>query len=505
LSTFLSVKQGRAQRWLLLALVAVLVASIALSSNAGRTQAVGVASGIYFGAYGGSETLQTATDIASVGVQSARMEVRWDLLEPSEAYAALPLQSTSDLGRYDDRLRNLSGLGIKPIIMIGGAPPWAAPRERGPLHADKYDEFAAFMGKLVARWSAAPYNVKHWELWPEPDYGNDPTSLRAAWGDNGAQYAQMLQTTYPAIKAADSSATVIMGSMAHDAFRNDNSPGFNAGGPFSYSFLEDVLRAGGGAYVDWIAFNSYSVFATGWEQNVSGSERDMAAKAKHIRGRMALHNVNKPLLSLEGGIWSCCQPGRQPGLNFYVMPNGEVGDYAPDERTQAAYLAQMYARGLAADLVGVFWYLVYDQQARNVLTEPDSHRGWWDRDRNIKPAGQTMRLVTSRLSGTTYGGAYTGATVESGPEIEAYNYTRPNGQTVTVMWSPFSPNESSRVRFPGTGAIVYNIHGETVATERADGSDIRVTVGFSPIIVEQFGSLGNKSVIPNVPRNQAGI
>jgi hypothetical protein len=509
-------KLSRMQRMLLLPLVALFVASISLTVNPTGTQAVGQASGVYFGAYpavhNGAAVFTSAPRTAPLGVQSERMQIEWAQLEYTEGYGQQPnLITTPKLEEYDRRLALYAQQGIKPILLIGEAPSWAASRGRGPLYADRYDDFANFMRKIVQRWSQPPYNVKHWELWPEPDFGatvppniTDPNyGLRRAWGDNGADYANMLRQTYPVIKAADPSATVILGSMAFDFFRNDSSPGFNQGGVFVYRFLDDVLAAGGGNYLDWVSFNSYAGFATGWETGTDGPERDILAKAKHIRQRMALHGVDKPLLTLEAGLWSCCAPNNA-GYNFYVTRTNEVGDYRPTERDQAAYMAQLYARGLAADLKGVFWYLIDDQQPPTLLTDPDGHRGWWRVDGTSKPVARTMRLLTSRLGGLTFGGVYQGATVESG-EIEAYSFTAPDGRTVAMMWSPYGPTETARVKLAGTGMIVYDAHGEAVPTEPADGSNVRFTVGFAPVFVEQFGFLGNRSVLPMVPRNRFGI
>jgi hypothetical protein len=74
------------------------------------------------------------------------------------------------------------------------------------------------MYDLVSRYSVAPYNVKYWEIWNEPDIDHTiftSDSTFGCWGEQsdalgfgGGYYAQALQAAYPQIKAADPEAQV---------------------------------------------------------------------------------------------------------------------------------------------------------------------------------------------------------------------------------------------------------------------------------------------------------
>jgi hypothetical protein len=504
----------RAFRALSLAVLSLLVASSAQLTPQG-VNAVGTASGTYFGAYGGSENAQLTALLQKEGVQAVRMYIEWALLEPDISYNLLPgLSSTEALANYDSRLANLKAAGIKPILMVGRAPSWAAPRERGPLYAQHYTSYVKFLQKIVSRWASPTYNAHHWELWPEPDFGDvipagvNVSETRRAWGDNGADYATMLKAAYPPVKAIDPTATVILGANAHDWFRtngakpgdNRSSPGFNQGGPFVYHFLDDVLDAGGGCCFDWMGFNSYVTFATGWEQEQNYTAWDVAAKAKHIQGRMAAKGVSKPLIVMEGGMWSCCTTGA--GFTFYVKPDRTLGDFTPDENTQASYMARLYIRGLSVDLKGIFWWLIEDFEPPSVQSTPDNHRGWFHKDSSLSPkvAARTMQVMTTRLSGATYAGAYTPARLVSGEQIEGHSFTRSNGSTVVAMWNPYGPSDSSVVELDAAGFVVYDAYGQAVPTTAVGGNRIRVTVGYNPIFLETFGSLGNRGIVPMLPK-----
>jgi hypothetical protein len=515
-------------RAITLALLAVFVASSA-QLRPPDAQAVGTASGVYFGAYGGSEEQSSIDILKAQGVQGVRMYIEWSELEPTEDYnTSSSIMGTDKLYNYDSRLASLSAAGIKPILMVGHAPTWAASRERGPLFPGKDASFARFLSKMVARWSAAPYNAHNWELWPEPDFGDSIPSYikpevaaayqsRRAWGDNGADYAAMLKLAYPAIKAVDSTAIVQIGALAHDNFRNNgakpgdnrSSPGFNEGGVFVYHFLDDVIDAGGGPYFDWMGFNAYSVFAPGWEKDQNYTAWDLAAKAKHIQGRLAAKGLSKPLIVMEAGIWSCCTNGT--GFNFYTKPDRGTSDFTPDERTQGAYMTRTYLRGLTVDLKGVNWWLIRDFEAPNVQVNPDNHRGWYRTDSSAKPAAKAYKLMTTRLTGATYGGTYTPARTVSGQQLEAYSFTRADGGTVIAMWNPYRPadyygsEDTSVVEVDAAGYIIYNAVGEAVTTTSVGGSRVRLTVGYMPVFMETFGSLGNTGMVPLLPKSSNGV
>jgi len=483
----------------------------------------GSATGTYFATYGGSETAALRSTLRSKGVQAVRVYVEWVELEATEAQnAGADLPSTSKLGNYDERLADLKAKGVKAIVMIGRAPSWAAARERGPLRSGKEAAFARFLTKLVTRWSASAYDVHHWELWPEPDFGDylDPKlpasyAERRAWGDNGADYATMLRSAYPAIKAADPTATVIMGSMAHDFFRDNNvkagdnnsSPGFNGGGPFVYHFLTDVIDAGGAAYFDWVAFNAYSVLATEWDRDQArcdphwsiprdiriwyNSACDVAAKAKHIRARLAAKGVTKPLAVLEAGMPSCC-PTNGLGFHLYTKPDWTTGEFTPDAATQAAYMARLYARGIAANLKVLAWWLIEDFEAKTVEANPDNHRGWYYQDLSPKPAARVMEILTSRLTGTTFNRDYTPRTLSG--KVEGYIFTRTDGQEIVMMWSPYGPTETAVVEVDVNAirpfgrmlrdVAIYDAFGAAVTTTYLGGETYRLTVGYMPVYIE---------------------
>ncbi|TAK25551.1 MAG: hypothetical protein EPO26_04075 [Chloroflexota bacterium] len=476
-------------RPLLLAVLVLFLVGLAIPSlTAPRSaSAVGSATGVYFGTYGGSENASKAGRIAGVGVKAVRMYVEWEQLENvPDLHGTSSMVWTQKLAEYDQRLVDLKASGLTPIVFISSAPTWAASRPRGPLFTSKVTSYVEFVSNLVRRWSVPTFNVKHWELWGEPDFGNTAVNPayagREAWGDDPVKFAEMLRATYPAIKAIDPGATVIMGSLAFDNFRTSDGPGFNTGGSFVYRFLDNVLINSGGEYFDWLAFNAYSVFSTGWERDNPSAGFDIVAKAAHIRSVMANRGVSKPLVILEGGMWSCCGASG-PGTHYYVKADNSTGTYIPGENEQAAYLVQLYARGLAADLKGIFWYLIDDYEAPSSLTDPDGHRGWWRTTGVEKPAADAMRRMTSKLSGATYAGVPSEVATVSG-RIEARAFTKADGSRMVVAWSVYGPSETATIRVTGSAVAITDALGQSVAISSVGSGVVQATIGFTPIYIE---------------------
>jgi len=154
---------------------------------------------------------------------------------------------------WDVPLEAAASLGYDVVVTINGNPSWAADTACGPIRPEHLDDFATFIRKAVSRYSYSPFNVRYWAFYNEPDnsdavnYGGIlggcwgySWNPNAAPGAGGAAYANMLKHVYPAVKAANPNAYVVMGGLAYDYFTTDPD-----GGLFDPYFLTDVLKAGG--------------------------------------------------------------------------------------------------------------------------------------------------------------------------------------------------------------------------------------------------------------------
>lgn len=177
------------------------------------------------------------------GVGTVRVNMSWIMAEPN-AKGSMDAGALATMDRLIDDLRLA---GIEVLMPISdGVPYWASadPNKRivdgerlynayyRPSNMQDYAEFVAF---VVRRY--APKGVHLYEIWNEPNH-----SFFWPSGPSPAQYVEMLRAAYPAVKAADPQARVILGGLAgNDA-----------------TYLSGIYAAGGRAFFDVAAVHPYT-------------------------------------------------------------------------------------------------------------------------------------------------------------------------------------------------------------------------------------------------------
>ena len=155
----------------------------------------------------------------SAGVRSERMEISWDLAEPSRGqYALAP---------YDRKVLAAATAGIDVLALVVRSPSWAAAQPGKPFSPPKDPAtYAAFLRAMVARygpngslWAEHPEvperPVRAWQIWNEPNiatYWSVQPFMRG--------YARLLSSAYAAVKGADRGATVVMAGLANYSWRD---------------------------------------------------------------------------------------------------------------------------------------------------------------------------------------------------------------------------------------------------------------------------------------------
>lgn len=253
------------------------------------------------------------------GAGAIRVYISWADLEPQKSS---PDQFKWDI--YDGMYKLLSDKGLQPITTILSCPQWACARPDGPVIVERVPDFVQFMTAVVGRYSKSPYNAHYWEFWNEPD-SVAPDASRYNWGTHGDRYAAMLGALQAPMKQADPSAKLVMGGLSYDNF-------LEQGGPFNKTFLDDVLKAGGGQYLDVFNFHYYV-------QNVNWCS--FTAKLNELRAKLKAYNLNVPIMSTESGFTS--------GI-----------DVGSNDDTQSAYVAQLYAQTAGEGMLSTTWFLAKD-------------------------------------------------------------------------------------------------------------------------------------------------
>jgi hypothetical protein len=328
----------------------------------------------------------------------------------------------------------------------------------GPVRQDNLDEFAQFLQALVDRYSGSPYYVRHWELWNEPDLDPfafmpplDPESEYGCWGDSsdpsgfgGGYYATMLKTAFPAIKAADPNAKVLVGGLLLDCDPRDPPPGKDC---HSSNFLEGIVANGGGPYFDMVSFHAYTYYAgLGFmgNPNWSGSATSIPPKTAFLQSVLGQYGfAGKPLVNTEAAL---------------LCP-GNTSDCL---ETQAMYIPRAYAEAMALGLAGQTYYrMINVAWYFTGLLWPALYP---------KPGYYAYATASAFLSGLEYEHPAQGYPAK----ISGYAFFRVDrAQDTDVIWS--SDGSAVTVSLP-PGATAYDRYGEII------GSGM-ISVDYSPVYV----------------------
>jgi hypothetical protein len=315
---------------------------------------------------------QTAAALQELGAQWVRMSVSWsDDVEPRKG----SYQSAA-LSRFDEAVNIAQAAGYRVILMVEQSPSWAHDGTNDNSPPRDNADLADFMGFLAARYVG---KVEAYEVWNEPN-------LPWAWpsGPDGGEYAQMLKTVAPAIRAADPNAKVVYAGLN----RND------------YGFVEAGYRAvpNMGGYFDVMALHPYVDGGLAPETvKIDPNGRispGSFAGYREVRRSMLNHGDTKPIWLTEFG-WSTTS------LSRGVSP-----------ATQADYLVRAY-RCLEQDpyVQVATWY-----NLRNEFWQADADNwfaqlGLMSTDFTRKPAFDALKNYRPGTGTCTYDYPSTSPTV----------------------------------------------------------------------------------------------
>ncbi|HXF61076.1 MAG TPA: hypothetical protein VNK95_05635 [Caldilineaceae bacterium] len=392
------------------------------------------------------------------GASWVRVNLAWSQVEPFNVSSALFDWTTTDRA-----LRGAAQACVNIVAVIDSSPWWAAPTAHAPLFPEAYDDFAAFVVALVERydgdgWLDAPgaIVIRHWEFYNEPDIGPQPGG--SGWGEHGAQYAEMLKWVYPAVKNADAGAQVLFGGISYDWFTED-------GGVFIRTFLDDVLKAGGGDYFDIMNFHYYPSNRRAWTQSNSNG---LVEKTAAVRAKLAEYGLDKPIAITEAG---------------WHNNTGTVFDTS--DEIQSRYVVQLFTQAMALDVEVMIWWMLYDPTsypfATGLVTASDPP--------SVKPAYGVFQGAASRLQDAEFKATLT-ITETKHPDVEAYRFYDPSlDHTFYVAWlNPVNTVQARPLQVAGETAHLYGLDNVLSAFVRDadDGStdgQVTVQVGGSPIYI----------------------
>lgn len=377
-----------------------------------------------------------------------RNQFFWSSIEPSNTTPAN--YSWSSL---DAQMQAVKDAKVNLIFTIVGYPAWATQSGQWSQCAPLKNpaDLAEFAAALAARY---PF-VHYFEFCNEPD--------RNVWfGMHGVEYAAMLNAVYPAVKAANPSANVVLGGMALDWFIDE-------GGPFDRYFLRDVLSHCSGGCFDVANFHYYPQFRWRWDQYGP----DIIGKANWIKQQLIQYNYPRPIITTET-TWPSATSWGSPEL-------------------QARFVPKVYTRGMAAGLLAVTWFSLIDVDS--------GLSGLMDANHTPRPAYYAMANFSTLLDNATFQRQIPPVEVGAA-QVEAYEFSAPGTtgpKRLDVYWYecpsiaislpyPTDCTDSSEIKINATRvARIDKLGNRVIINDQDDGvtdGRIQLTIQSSPIYID---------------------
>lgn len=408
---------------LLTGLVVAMMIGALLSGAQAATSGpqVGVVGDITWGT-SPAEVTRSVSAMVDAGVGWVRAGVAWSGAEAD----GKGMVNQGYLAEVDAAVNQARAAGLQVLMPLAdGVPYWASGdpakyQDGTGAHWNKYwrstrtSDYADFVGAMVARYQAV--GVHTYELWNEPN-------LPRFWpsGPNAAEFQTFLAAAYPAAKAADPTATVLMGGLA----KND------------YDFLGQLYVAGGRPYFDAVAVHPYTGSADPtwcWNEGQTIKRaKDAFCGIEEVRNTMvAAGDSAKPMWLTEFG-WSTT-----------------TAAYGVSEATQADYLTKAFTKLQSYPYVAVaFWYSLRNVASlQDAPADYEANLGLLRTDFTAKPAYAALRSWTgapapttttapSRTTSTTPAGADVVAPVAS--NVRAVNVGR---SSAAISWTTNEASDS---------------------------------------------------------------
>ncbi len=203
-------------------LAAALLAAAACACGGGAPPAQAATPGIVVANIGAPHT----ADLRALGTHWVRVFAQWPELQPQPG--ALDSNWLYEYEKFFAQLPH----GTKVLVDVVDTPEWETGSADPHMPPVNPLDYASFVGALAQRWAG---KVAAWEVWNEED---SPSWWTGA--PNPAAYTALLKATYPFVKGADPSATVVLGGLTG----ND------------YPFLEGVYAAGGKGSFDAVGVHT---------------------------------------------------------------------------------------------------------------------------------------------------------------------------------------------------------------------------------------------------------
>lgn len=369
-------------------------------------------------------------NLQNAGVSMVRSDLDWEDVEVTADNFAIP----SDIlaGIEEANSHNID------TIVVFNSHTWPSfyeytgtslhPNSGFPRTDAQIAEFVEYVEYVV---TALKGKVTYYELFNETNFMSYSICT-------GAEYVKLLKYVYPAIKAIDPDANLVMG------------------GPSGYSlyYIETILAAGGADYLDYICTHPY-VYPSSPES--AGFDTDLNS-LNTIIARYT--DKAMPIIFSEIG-WSSCENSR-----------------GNTEQEKAQYFTRAFAMASAAG--NVERITLYREGSNGNLLDLESRWGAFNRESSAtlgtaNPMAVALNNFTAMMNKYTFNSKVTLA-----EGLYAYKYEG-ESTDMYMLWTDDTDYTAS-ITASDTSVKVYDIYGNPVSVTFS-GSSFDANIGGSPIYV----------------------
>ncbi len=361
--------------------------------------------------------------LSNSGVEYFRIDMRWEKVETAIGTYNFPEY-------YARMLASAQKYNMKPLFVVNYDNSLYGTVNDANFFgsSDAVNAYAAFAAKVVETYGDY---IDAIEIYNEPNHLNIPA----------ADYANMLEASYTAIKNVKETVKVI-GGVTSTADAN---------------YIASILDNGAGNYMDVVSVHPY-VYNTN-DVSPEGIVDDIAA----VRDVLTAKGCNQPIWVTE--------------LNW---PTNDT-QYGYTEAEQAEYITRaMLSLQGENSVEKVFVYTANDNYTGSDNTEY-VFGIFKSADYPTANAAKLSYVALSQFANATYGMTANGA-VNLGSDVNAYSYSNGN-KNVTAIWNTTG---TTTVNLNVEDSVkVYDMYGNLMYVSSNDGV-AQVTVGSAPVYVVDY-------------------
>lgn len=295
---------------------------------------------------------ETALDLANeAGVEWAREEFNWDVLEPTD--------NQFSFTTYNEVVAAYADRDIAVLGLLTYSSSWASSNP-GSTDAEFYppdlEAWSDYVGTVAEQYAG---QIDYWEIWNEPNYAG-------FWQGSTDDYVELLETAATAITTANPNARIVLGGLS------------GADTDFLDTLYDSISDK---TMIDVVAVHPYRVIDGNYNyapETVFDGLNTLATDLYNIKAVLNLHGQHDTPIWLTEVGWT-------------------TGEDGVSERTQAEYLIRLYTIALSiSDVRKVFWYSFNDTSDDESYN--DAQFGLVDDDFSKKLAFSAFQFAHNNLN-----------------------------------------------------------------------------------------------------------